>query len=159
MLYVREVFLQISKAAVYRCSSKQFFLKIVQISRENSKILQNMYLLVKFSQNIRKSFLQNTSSGCFWNPLSTENAPWVTLKLYYYVAVKLLLESTQKHVRNVAELREYLTKLQHQKISVRRSSHQRCSIKKVFLKVSQNSQENKCARVPFLIKLQGCNSF
>ena len=31
---------------------------------------------------------------------------------------------------------------------------QRCSIKKVFLKISQNSQENTCARVSFLIKLQ-----
>ena len=31
---------------------------------------------------------------------------------------------------------------------------QRCSVKKVFLEVSQNSQENTCARVSFLIKLQ-----
>ena len=31
---------------------------------------------------------------------------------------------------------------------------QRCSVKKVFLKISQNSQENTCARVYFLIKLQ-----
>ena len=30
----------------------------------------------------------------------------------------------------------------------------RCSVKKVFLKISQNSQENTCARVSFLIKLQ-----
>ena len=30
---------------------------------------------------------------------------------------------------------------------------QRCSIKKVFLEVSQNSQKNTCARVSFLIKL------
>ena len=29
----------------------------------------------------------------------------------------------------------------------------RCSIKKVFLEISQNSQENTCARVSFLIKL------
>ena len=28
-----------------------------------------------------------------------------------------------------------------------RNSHQRCSVKKVFLKISQNSQENTCARV------------
>ena len=28
------------------------------------------------------------------------------------------------------------------------------SVKKVFLKISQNSQENTCARVSFLIKLQ-----
>ena len=31
----------------------------------------------------------------------------------------------------------------------------RCSVKKVFLEISQNSQENTCARVSFLIKLQG----
>ena len=31
---------------------------------------------------------------------------------------------------------------------------QRCSVKKVFLEISQNSQENACARVSFLIKLQ-----
>ena len=31
---------------------------------------------------------------------------------------------------------------------------QRCSVKKVFLLISQNSQENTCARVSFLIKLQ-----
>ena len=35
-----------------------------------------------------------------------------------------------------------------------RSGHQRSSMKKVFLKVWQNSQENTCARVSFLIKLQ-----
>ena len=29
----------------------------------------------------------------------------------------------------------------------------RCSVKKVFLEISQNSQENTYARVPFLIKL------
>ena len=31
---------------------------------------------------------------------------------------------------------------------------QRYSVKKVFLEISQNSQENTCARVSFLIKLQ-----
>ena len=30
----------------------------------------------------------------------------------------------------------------------------RCSLKKVFLEILQNSQENICARVSFLIKLQ-----
>ena len=29
-----------------------------------------------------------------------------------------------------------------------------CSDKNVFLKISQNSQENTCARVSFLMKLQ-----
>ena len=31
---------------------------------------------------------------------------------------------------------------------------QRCSVKKIFFKILQNSQENRCARVSFLIKLQ-----
>ena len=31
---------------------------------------------------------------------------------------------------------------------------QRCSIKNVFLEISNNSHENTCARVSFLIKLQ-----
>ena len=35
----------------------------------------------------------------------------------------------------------------------------RCSVRKVFLQISQYSQENTCARVSFLITLQasGCN--
>ena len=31
---------------------------------------------------------------------------------------------------------------------------QMCSVKKVFLEILQNSQENTCARASFLIKLQ-----
>ena len=30
----------------------------------------------------------------------------------------------------------------------------RCSVERVFLEISQNSHENACARVSFLIKLQ-----
>ena len=35
-----------------------------------------------------------------------------------------------------------------------KSSHWRCSAKMMFLKISQNSQENICATLSFLIKLQ-----
>ena len=36
---------------------------------------------------------------------------------------------------------------------------QRCSVKKVFLNIEQNSQKNTCVRVSFLVKLQAeaCN--
>ena len=34
---------------------------------------------------------------------------------------------------------------------------QRCSVKKVFLEILQNSRENTCARVTSVIKLQACN--
>ena len=33
-----------------------------------------------------------------------------------------------------------------------RSSHWRCSVKKMFLEILQNSQENTCTRVSFLMK-------
>ena len=36
---------------------------------------------------------------------------------------------------------------------------QTCSIKNLFLEISQNSQENTCARVSFLIKLQAVGCF
>ena len=40
-----------------------------------------------------------------------------------------------------------------------KSSHLRCSVRKVFLEILQNSQENTCSRVSFLIKLKAstCN--
>ena len=62
------------------------------------------------------------------------------------MAVKLLLESTQKRVRNVSELREYLRKLIPEDFNVKKQAPE-VFYKKEFLKVSQNSQENTCARI------------
>ena len=39
-------------------------------------------------------------------------------------------------------------------LALHKSSHKRRSMKKSSLKISQNSQENKCVRVSFLIKFQ-----
>ena len=39
-------------------------------------------------------------------------------------------------------------------INISEAVVQRCSVKKVFLEISQNLQENTCARVSFSIKLQ-----
>ena len=39
-------------------------------------------------------------------------------------------------------------------INVTEAVVQRCSVKMVFLEISQDSQENTCATVSFLIKLQ-----
>ena len=36
----------------------------------------------------------------------------------------------------------------------REAAAQRCSVKKVFLEISQNSQKNTCARFSFLVKLR-----
>ena len=40
------------------------------------------------------------------------------------------------------------------KLTSTRTSRRRCSVKKLFLEILQNSQENTCARVSFLKKLQ-----
>ena len=42
----------------------------------------------------------------------------------------------------------------NKKLLLPEAVEQRCSLKKVFLEISQNSQESICARVSFLIKLQ-----
>ena len=44
-------------------------------------------------------------------------------------------------------------------IKTSRSSHWRCSVKKVLLKFWQNSQENTCGAVSFLNKVAGLNTF
>ena len=38
---------------------------------------------------------------------------------------------------------------------LKQSNHRRCSVKKVFLEISENSQENTCARVSFFNKVAG----
>ena len=47
-----------------------------------------------------------------------------------------------------------IDKLSNFKLYVTEAFAQRCSVKKLFLEISQNSQENTCARASFLIKLQ-----
>ena len=59
--------------------------------------------------------------------------------------MKKELESKMKNPTNA--LRNTDLVLQLMEAVVRR-----CSVKKVFLEISQNSQENTCARVSFLIK-------
>ena len=49
------------------------------------------------------------------------------------------------------KLSEHLLRTSFKNIEVAAKS---CSVKKVFLEISKNSQENACARVYFLIKLQ-----
>ena len=67
-------------------------------------------------------------------------------KLKYIKYVKV--NQTQISLRNL------LRTICARKFEIDRNSHHRCSVKKIFLENSQNSQENTCARVSFLIKLQ-----
>ena len=57
-----------------------------------------------------------------------------------------------------SRLHEYINLVQIKSLNLKivgtEAITQRCSVKKIFLEISQNSQENTCARVSFLIKLQ-----
>ena len=45
--------------------------------------------------------------------------------------------------------------IQNTSLHLLRSFKRMCSVKKVLLKISQNSQENTCAKISFLIKFHG----
>ena len=66
-------------------------------------------------------------------------------KFFYILRVSVWIRSVG--------LRDSQNSLNHKQESIE-AVVQRCSVKKVFLKISQNSQENTCTRVSFLIKLQ-----
>ena len=68
--------------------------------------------------------------------------------IFYNTSGQLLLFSALDF------LNQYKLRWSSQRHTGHRCSHRRCSVKKVFLEISQNSQENTCARVSFLIKLQ-----
>ena len=51
--------------------------------------------------------------------------------------------------------KNWLEMMQRTKAQTLEAVVQRCSVKNVFLEISQNSQKNTCARVSFLIKASG----
>ena len=69
------------------------------------------------------------------------NMPWVVNM--NYTRFKIYLNMFVSDMMNVLQA-DYLLK----------GSRQTCSAKKVFLKISQNSQENTCGRVSIFKKLQ-----
>ena len=68
------------------------------------------------------------------------------------VALNLNVSSTYDDALEVEWHQPLFSK--HKEIRSNRSSHRRCSIKKVLFKILQNSQENTSTRDSFLIKLQ-----
>ena len=68
--------------------------------------------------------------------LEQVNAGWVTWKFLAN--------------RNMQKLKRWSSFVKSNKL-ISEAAVQRCSVNKVFLEISQNSQENTCARVSFLI--------
>ena len=112
------------RAATGIVLQKNMFLKNSQISQGNTCVG------VSFSQRFRQKFhLRKTASICF------------TSKYY------------NKQLWRVWTRRD-LDRMQSIFLKRTETVARRCSVKKVFLEILQNSPENTCARVSFKIKLQ-----
>ena len=59
-------------------------------------------------------------------------------------------QNLDKHLKNVFTVKQFTI----EKYIFLETGARRCSVKKMFLKIVQNSQENTCARASFLIILQ-----
>ena len=66
--------------------------------------------------------------------------------LHQVLSLNLITQINQKALKRVNNLRIMKTEIE--------AATRGVPCKKVFLEISQNSQENTCARVSFLIKLQ-----
>ena len=107
-LKFRPVILKLQKQVVVRFSVKKMLLEISQNSQENTSVgvtfnkyaglrrvnilkkkLQYRCLPLNFMNFLRTAFLQNTSSGCFWN--------W---ERSCYIAPRFQVE-TRRHFKNI----------------------------------------------------------
>ena len=94
------------------------------------KRLRQSCLSENFAKFIRPHFRRTLPGDCFCFSLEESNVSIIVLR------------------RSILRIAALL------KSSFRSSSHRRYSVRKGVLKISQNSQENTCANVSFLIKLQ-----
>ena len=119
-----------SEAATGGVLWKKVFLKILQNSQENTFGLRN------FQKHL---FYRTSLDDCFWLfratllKWGTANNVWKTSDEYSLPRDSNLRSTVQVYPESVVR---------------------RCSVKKVFLQISLNSQENTCNKVSFLIKLQ-----
>ena len=97
--------------------------------------------------------------GCRWNPLDTSEL--ALLRDLLFSRLVLIILSLLKHQKTIGHKTIFfffigvLILISCSRIPPRAEAvARRCSVKKVFLEILQNSQENICARVSFLIKSQ-----
>ena len=121
------------------------FMDGVQLSRGYSHFEEAVYFLPFSSQKLLYSFYQPRKDDRLSRPwshpvvLNTGSLDW---------------ESSTLTNRPLLHAR-----IPHSTVVITEADIQRCSIKKVFLKISQNSQENTCTRASFLINLQALQNF
>ena len=98
--------------------------------------------LSKVSLTINNLIDQNKHA----NTILTRIASSISLKLSVKI-VKQVPSKNPKLFHNLQNFKDFW------KLLTEALTHW-CSVKKVFLEISQNPQENTCARISFLIKLQ-----
>ena len=74
-------------------------------------------------------------------------------RLMRFTTIRRLINA-QRRTQKMVDFKVSIIQLAIHSLLVKKAVVQRCSVKKVFLEISQNSQENTCVRVSFLIKLQ-----
>ena len=90
---------------------------------------------------------------CSWNTIDWLHLYWTLLLL----AKLILINKSENWSVKWSQLKSFsrrLKSLSHSFVGISEAVVQRCSVEKVFLEILQNSQENTCTRVSFLIKLQ-----
>ena len=107
-----------------------------------------MWVLQNFPEHL---LLQNTSGGCFciywFDAWKNQNQ-----SIKYVLRQKQLTSETFTLISLI--LTEIYMEILRHIWNRYRSSHQKCCLKKVFLKISENVLENTCKGVSFLKKLQ-----
>ena len=113
------------------------------------------------SQTFESSSCKETFDKCFLFHVITEKQLFVKVPLLWDFFNRhniAFLESILKEVRILRYLNNtsavLISKFQNKAILYTQKQPLEVFCKKVFFKISQNSQENTCAKVSFLIKLQ-----
>ena len=78
--------------------------------------------------------------------------------MQWHIKNKYKRQTNSKHIVFESESKKFvprqvLIKKEFLKSEITEAVAQRCSVTKVLLEISQNSQENTCARASFFIKL------
>ena len=137
------------------------------ISSESKLFVQNRSTNVHSMETWqkRKAFLQNTSqwllllasSGLFFRePIFKITSRWLMLNInLVYILYKCRMKQTKAETEQIFGFRYLLGVIRlfikEHSIALYRSSRPELFCKKLFLEISQNSQENTCARASFLI--------
>ena len=151
----------IKKRLWHRCFSVNFakFLRTTFLQNTTGRLLLSFHLMnwVSVSMNI---FLSNMKKNCI---TKTKNKQLMfSLIVFYQRNQENCVDAGREAITREIRIggKQLLNKTQEvkQRRIQDRSSHWKCSVEKVFLKILQNSQENTCARVSFLTDLQALDS-